>query len=178
NAALNTLKNFLAYEADRHDIDPFGASPFAFGDGSTRTFANISGHRDTYQTDCPGDDMYDLLPSVRQAVDSQIGAAHHVTRGYWTASHEGGVYTFGQAQFYGSMGGTKLNAPITAMSATPSGLGYWLMGRDGGIFTFGDAKFFGSTGNLRLNAPVVALQPTPTGRGYWLVAKDGGIFSF
>ena len=177
-AALSSLERFLAYDADRHDIDPFGATPFAFGDGTTRTFPNISGHRDTYQTDCPGQDLYDLLPSIRQSVDSQIGSAHDVTRGYWVAAHDGGVQTFGQSQFYGSMGGQRLNGPIVAMAATPTGLGYWLMGRDGGIFTFGDAKFFGSTGALKLNQPVVGLQPTATGKGYWLVAKDGGIFSF
>src|SRR5205085_8941433 len=130
---------------------------YAFGDGTTRTFPNISGHRDTYQTDCPGNDTYDRMQSIRQSVDSRIGVAHQVTRGYWTASHDGGVYSFGSAQFYGSMGGARLNAPIVAMAATPSGLGYWLMGRDGGIFTFGEARFYGSTGAMRLNAPVVAL---------------------
>ena len=34
-------------------------------------------------------------------------------------------FTFGDAQFYGSMGGQHLNQPIVGMAATPSGLGYW-----------------------------------------------------
>jgi hypothetical protein len=71
-----------------------------------------------------------------------------------------------------------LNAPIIAISATPSGHGYWLLGRDGGIFSFGDAAFYGSMGAVRLNGLVIDLAPTPTGHGYWLLGRDGGIFSF
>jgi outer membrane protein assembly factor BamB len=100
------------------------------------------------------------------------------TQGYWTAASDGGVFSYGTAQFHGSMGGQHLNAPIVGVAATPSGNGYWLVASDGGIFTFGDARFYGSTGNRRLNAPVVGMAATPGGGGYWLVASDGGIFSF
>ncbi len=99
-------------------------------------------------------------------------------RGGWVAAADGGVFAFGDAQFYGSMGGVKLNQPIVGMAATPTGRGYWLVARDGGIFSFGDARFAGSTGSIRLNQPIVAMAATPTGRGYWFVARDGGIFSF
>jgi L,D-peptidoglycan transpeptidase YkuD (ErfK/YbiS/YcfS/YnhG family) len=98
--------------------------------------------------------------------------------GYWIAASNGGVFSFGDAAFYGSMGGHALNAPIVAMAATPDGRGYWLVASDGGIFSFGDAAFFGSTGAIRLNRPVVAMAATPDGRGYWLTASDGGVFSF
>ena len=64
--------------------------------------------------------------------------------GYWTAGSDGGVFTFGIAPFYGSMGNAHPNAPIVAMTATPSHHGYWLIGRDGGVFAFGDAPFLGS----------------------------------
>ncbi|MGA3147166.1 MAG: S53 family peptidase [Acidimicrobiales bacterium] len=82
------------------------------------------------------------------------------------------------AQFYGSMGGTHLNAPIVGMAATPSGQGYWLVASDGGIFSFGDAYFYCSMGATHNIAPIVGMAATPSGRGYWLVASDGGIFSF
>ncbi len=98
--------------------------------------------------------------------------------GYWQFSLDGGVFSFGDATFYGSMGGSKLNAPVVGLAPTPSGKGYWLVGLDGGVFSFGDAKYHGSTGGLKLNAPVVGIIPTPTGRGYWMVATDGGVFSF
>jgi hypothetical protein len=36
--------------------------------------------------------------------------------GYWVGTANGGVFTYGDAQFYGSMGGTSLNAPVIAAS--------------------------------------------------------------
>ena len=98
--------------------------------------------------------------------------------GYWIDDTKGGIYTFGDAQFYGSTGNIALNKPIVGMAATPDGRGYWLVASDGGIFTFGDAGFYGSTGNIVLNKPIVGMASTPDGKGYWLVASDGGIFTF
>jgi hypothetical protein len=98
--------------------------------------------------------------------------------GYWVATRQGRIATFGAAPFLGDLSGVALNAPIVGMAATPDHGGYWLLGADGGIFSFGDASFYGSTGGVHLNQPVVAMASTPDGRGYWLVAADGGIFSF
>jgi hypothetical protein len=98
--------------------------------------------------------------------------------GFWCVAADGGVFTLGDAAFYGSMGGKPLNAPIVGMASTPDGQGYWLVGADGGIFSFGDAAFYGSMGGKPLNAPIVGMASTPDGQGYWLVAADGGIFSF
>ena len=91
---------------------------------------------------------------------------------------DGGIFSFGDAPFYGSMGGTRLNKPVVGMASTPDGKGYWMVASDGGIFSFGDATFYGSMGGTRLNKPVVGMASTPDGKGYWLVAADGGIFSF
>ncbi len=98
--------------------------------------------------------------------------------GYAEAASDGGIFSFGDASFYGSMGGQHLNAPVVGMAATPYGGGYWLVAADGGIFSFGDAAFYGSMGGWHLNAPIVGIAATPDGGGYWLVAADGGIFSF
>ncbi|MDA8356106.1 MAG: putative Ig domain-containing protein, partial [Actinomycetota bacterium] len=96
------------------------------------------------------------------------------TGAHWMVAAAGGVFAFGDAQFYGSMGGQHLNAPVVGMAATPTGGGYWLVASDGGVFAFGDAQFYGSMGGQHLNAPVVGMAATPTGGGYWLVASDGG----
>jgi lysophospholipase L1-like esterase len=98
--------------------------------------------------------------------------------GYWLVASDGGIFSFGDARFYGSTGAFRLSRPIVGMSSTPTGHGYWLVASDGGIFSFGDARFYGSTGAFRLNRPIVGMSSTPTGHGYWLVASDGGIFSF
>jgi hypothetical protein len=99
-------------------------------------------------------------------------------KGYWMLASDGGIFSFGDAGFYGSTGNLHLNAPIVAMAPTPDDEGYWLVASDGGIFSFGDAGFYGSTGNLHLNAPIVGMTATPDGKGYRLVASDGGIFDF
>jgi len=100
------------------------------------------------------------------------------TAGYWQAAADGGIFAFGDAQFYGSMGGTPLNQPIVGIAATPDGGGYWLVARDGGVFSFGDAQFYGSMGGRPLNEPIVGLAVDPMTAGYWLVAADGGAFAF
>jgi ribosomal protein L24E len=99
-------------------------------------------------------------------------------QGYWLVASDGGVFSYGDAKFYGSTGAIHLNRPIVGMAATSDGKGYWLVASDGGIFTFGDAKYYGSTGALPLKQPVVGMAATSDGKGYWLVASDGGIFTF
>ena len=98
--------------------------------------------------------------------------------GYWLVASDGGIFSFGNAPFYGSTGDLRLNRPIVGMTATPDRGGYQFVASDGGIFTFGNAGFYGSTGDIRLNQPIVGMAATPTGKGYWLVASDGGIFAF
>jgi SpoIID/LytB domain protein len=103
--------------------------------------------------------------------------------GYWIDAADGGVFSFGNAQFYGSTGNIHLNQPVVGMSATHTAAGYWEVASDGGIFSFGDATFHGSVPGILqpgqvLNKPVVGLATTPGGGGYWVVASDGGIFSF
>jgi 3D (Asp-Asp-Asp) domain-containing protein len=99
-------------------------------------------------------------------------------QGYWAVTATGGVYSFGDATFFGSLGGSPLNQPIVGIAATPDGKGYWLAAADGGVFSFGDASFHGSLGGTPLNQPIVGIAATGTGAGYWLAAADGGVFSF
>ncbi len=100
------------------------------------------------------------------------------TTGYRMVAGDGGVFDFGTARFYGSMGGKPLNQPVVGSAATPTGGGYWEVAGDGGIFSFGNAQFHGSMGGKPLNQPVVAMAADPATGGYWEVASDGGIFSF
>jgi hypothetical protein len=105
-------------------------------------------------------------------------AATRTGKGYWMVASDGGIFSFGDAGFFGSTGAIKLNKPIVDIAPTPSGRGYWMAASDGGIFSFGDAGFFGSTGAIKLAKRIQQMASTPTGKGYWMVAGDGGIFSF
>ncbi|MDA8385398.1 MAG: Ig-like domain-containing protein [Actinomycetota bacterium] len=118
-------------------------------------------------------------PTIAQLTGTVFAAAFSAPRaGYWLVAADGGVFSFGDASFYGSMGNKALNKPVVGIASTPDGKGYWLVAADGGVFSFGDASFYGSMGNKALNKPVVGIASTPDGKGYWLVAADGGVFSF
>ncbi len=144
------------------------APPSVNADGSIVAFASIG--------DFVADKTNKSLETYvynRDGVPSALGGGSILA-----AAADGGVFAMGGAQFYGSMGGTPLNQPVTGIARTPTNKGYWLTAADGGMFSFGDAKFFGSMGGTPINMPVVGMAPTTTGNGYWEVASDGGIFSF
>jgi hypothetical protein len=114
-----------------------------------------------------------------------VGSVH----GYWLVGTDGGIFTFGSANFFGSTGNLKLNRPVVGITPTTSKLGYWLVASDGGVFTFGDAPFVGSipglglapagtVGGKHLNAPIVGMVPSASGTGYLMVGSDGGVFAF
>jgi hypothetical protein len=80
-------------------------------------------------------------------------------KGYWEVASDGGLFAFGDAQFWGSTGSMTLNRPIVGMAADGVG-GYWLVASDGGLFAFGAAPFWGSTGSMTLNQPIVGMAPS------------------
>ncbi|MBV8464270.1 MAG: hypothetical protein JO368_13315 [Acidimicrobiales bacterium] len=112
---------------------------------------------------------------------------HH---GYWLVGGDGGIFSFGSADFFGSTGGLALQRPVVGITPTQDRNGYWLNGSDGGVFAFGDAGFYGSVPGLgyapagspgpeaKLNAPIVGMVPSSDGAGYFMVAADGGVFAF
>jgi hypothetical protein len=86
-------------------------------------------------------------------------------RGYWLAGTDGGVFAFGTAQFYGSLAGRHLAAPISGIVPTADDKGYWLTGRDGAVYPFGDATTSGSMAGRALAAPVIGIAATGGGSG-------------
>ncbi len=103
-----------------------------------------------------------------------------VARGYWLVAHDGGVFSFGDASYFGNSVGVVSGAGATktiGITASAYG-GYWLLSANGAVAAFGGAPSFGSTAGMQLNAPIVAMAATPSGNGYWEVAADGGVFSF
>ena len=74
-------------------------------------------------------------PTLAQLTGTPIAATVPVpVGGYWSVASDGGIFSYGDANFHGSTGGTTLNKPIVGMAATPSGNGYWLVASDGGVF--------------------------------------------
>jgi len=85
--------------------------------------------------------------------------------GWYLVGADGGVFTFGDAVFAGSMGAVHLQAPVTGITARQDG-GYWLVGNDEGIFSFGGAPFLGTlagTAHAGFGFAVgIAATPDPT----------------
>jgi hypothetical protein len=96
--------------------------------------------------------------------------------GYWLVASDGGIFSFGDAPFFGSTATTTSTSRIVGMASTPDGKGYWLVASDGGIFSFGDAPFFGSTATTHLNQPnrghnhLVLIGPNAAERGSFPVS--------
>ncbi|HAX05102.1 MAG TPA: hypothetical protein DCX77_05440, partial [Acidimicrobiaceae bacterium] len=70
----------------------------------------------------------------------------------WLVASDGGIFSFGDAQFHGSTGAMTLNKPIT--SAVQTRLGYDLVAEDGGVFNF-NSPFLGSGASSVSNGRVV-----------------------
>jgi hypothetical protein len=157
---------------------------------------------DSQGTSGNGSDTYNDTGTFNLAVLSQCDWTISITsgsqaqapapsgqHGYWLAGADGGVFSFGSAQFYGSAAPYHPAFPVVGITPTPDREGYWLVASDGGVFAFGDAQFYGSVPQLgiasvdspnphRLNGPIVGMVPSSDGKGYFLVGADGGIFAF
>jgi hypothetical protein len=79
--------------------------------------------------------------------------------GYWLAGSDGGIFAF-DAPYRGSLGSTKLDAPVRGMAGC--GDGYLLVASDGGVFDFSGCPFAGSLAGKPDTTPVVGLSvPSP-----------------
>jgi SpoIID/LytB domain protein len=97
--------------------------------------------------------------------------------GYWGVATNGGVYTFGDAKFYGSARTYSPPAPTVGLAVDPKTGGYWEVLSNGGIYSF-NAPFYGSARTYSPPAPTVGLAVDPKTGGYWEVLSNGGIYSF
>ncbi len=90
-------------------------------------------------------------------------------QGYWLLARDGGVFSYGDAQFFG----TNLNsgADIIAIAPTPTLKGYWTADDDGSVFAYGDAGHYGA--RVSTVDDIRGFAVRPQGNGYWLVTADG-----
>jgi uncharacterized protein with LGFP repeats len=138
-ATRDTLSRLAAATLGRHGLDAVGTSQLTegvsdgkFPRGTVVTFQRISGHRDGVATECPGDELYDALPAIRQAAGRTpygltanpptggvtSGGVHHV-RNAVTVSWTVGTPTDLLARFEVLVDGTVTGTlPNTARSAT------------------------------------------------------------
>ncbi|MGH2748507.1 MAG: N-acetylmuramoyl-L-alanine amidase [Actinomycetota bacterium] len=74
DATHDALVEHLAWEAERHGIDPRGSSSYVNPvNGETKKNPNISGHLDWGPTECPGTFLYGRLPQIREDTGDRVG---------------------------------------------------------------------------------------------------------
>ncbi len=171
-----------------------GVSSVTIGGTSVPFTANIGNGTVTASTPPHGAGTVDITVTTPGGT-SPLSTADQFTyvqpppHGYWLVGSDGGIFSFGAAQFFGSTGALHLQRPVVGIVPTADRNGYWLDASDGGIFAFGDSNFYGSIPGLglhpagsglpnSLNAPVVGMVPSSDGGGYFMVASDGGVFAF
>ena len=81
-------------------------------------------------------------------------------RGYWLVASDGGVFSFGDAQFHGSLGGTR-GAAVSGMSTARGGDGYTLITTSGVAHAFGNVPTAPVPGASRPGRPVPPNPPVP-----------------
>lgn len=77
NAALESVSRIAAWKLGQYGVDPTSTVQLkagatqknlagtSFTSGESYTFNRISGHRDGYATECPGNSLYAQLPTIR-----------------------------------------------------------------------------------------------------------------
>ena len=76
-AAVSSLEDLLAELAVRHGFDPLQldynyVNPV---NGEVKVVPTIAGHRDYQATECPGERLYNMLPTIRQNVAAKMPAS-------------------------------------------------------------------------------------------------------
>ena len=79
--------------------------------------------------------------------------------GYWMVGTDGGVFTYGDAGYFGSVPGQGIagQPPVDGIARTPTGSGYWLVGATGAVYSYGDATFLGAPNPSTLAAFIVSV---------------------
>jgi hypothetical protein len=146
---LDLFAGLMAWAHTTHGI------PLVLSEAVTQPGLNY--HRCTGgpATGCPCDVRVNARAEIlRRAGGTQPGPgpsleAHEMIaststgKGYWTATYDGAVNAFGDAQYHGNVY-EKLAPGSTIVGIAGKGAdGYWLLGSDGGVFTFGSAGYFG-----------------------------------
>ena len=111
---------------------------------------------------CPATDARGV---VRPAGDCDVGAFQKSDQGYWEVASDGGMFAFGTARFYGSMGSTPLVAPVVGMASTPDRAGTGRWPPTGASSPSATPPSTARWAASRPNQPVVGIADTPSREG-------------
>jgi len=73
--ALRSLERLIAWRFDQRGLNPLETASIPTNLGGPRVVERICGHRDVGSTECPGENLYGLLPTVRTEVQALLTAS-------------------------------------------------------------------------------------------------------
>jgi len=91
---------------------------------------------------------------------------------------DGGVFAFGDAGYFGSMGGRPLNKPVVGSPPRRMGRATGKSPAMAGSLASAMRSSTVRWAASNLNQPIVGIAADRASGGYWEVASDGGVFSF
>ncbi|MGH2700409.1 MAG: peptidoglycan recognition protein family protein [Actinomycetota bacterium] len=144
-----SLKRLLAWEVDRHGLNPEGTHRF-----NGRRLKVIAGHRNAGSTSCPGNKLYARLPRIRTRVKAMVGDGRKTTT--LSLESSSSKIEFGDsAEFFGFLvdgrGAPLANRRIT--THRKSGMGGWRRGPTATTGSDGGFSFsLSPTKNVKLAA--------------------------
>jgi hypothetical protein len=120
------------------------------------------------------------------AVNSGDHFIYFKIHGYNILTAPGGIYSFGDATYWGNLIDHGYPGPAVGLSETPAGDGYAILTGPGNLYTFGTAGYYGNLTDHHYPGPAVALDYTPnpgtinspTGHGYAILTASGAIYTF
>ena len=155
---VNLFADLMAWAHQVHGI------PLVISETATTPGLNYHRCQGGFNTACPCDVRVNMRAEIlRRAGGGSSTAPHkrkarrmiaatHSGNGYWTATYDGGIYTFGDAQFKGAANDPDAGGPgkpHLTPGAEIVGIeghgndGYWLLASDGSVFAYGSAQFHG-----------------------------------
>jgi hypothetical protein len=103
-------------------------------------------------------------------------------QGYWLVASDGGVFSFGDATFYGSLGASPPASPVVDVAPAAGDAGYWMLEANGTVQGFGAAPSeppaADSPSIASATSPMTSIVASADGQGYTLVDSGGQAFSF
>jgi len=188
DAALDSLVRLLAWKCAAHGLFVDSEEAMVGDDGVIRTFPTIIGHRSVRRTACPGNRLSDLMPAIRTRVARRVRRLHDAASrgitaspgggGYWVLDDHGGVYSYGEAAFAGSIPGLVARGDVSnpgagvAIVGGASGHGYSVLSGSGTVLRFGDARLRGA---LPDRVEPVDLALLPSGSAGYALDRTGEV---
>ena len=144
---------------------PTGTVTFSVGSTPLCTTGSLtSGTASCSASDAPAgtDTVTGTYSGDADFAPSSARASEAVAAGFDLVGSDGGVFVFGDAEFFYSLPGLGIHVDdIVGIVPTGDDRGYSLVGSDGGVFAFGDARFESSLPGLGIHVHnIVGIVPT------------------